>query len=422
MTLEDKANELKKVQEEENKVAQLPLPFIVNQYGKPKANSLRNVGLVLSRNSILKDTFAYNDFTHEIEIQKDVKQLAIEKGQMKDDYTPALMLFMENAYEVLFPKSMVEMATTNEARQHAYNPVIDYLNDCYKNWDKKPRIDSFLPLYLGVEDSEVTKLQTRIFLVGAITKVFHPEAKFDFVFDLVGGQGAGKTTLLKKLAHGWYTDQFSDFRDKDSYINMLRAWIVNDDEMTATSHSSFEDVKKFASAEKLEFRRAYGKNTTNEYKNFVLARTTNQVQYLKDKTGSRRFLPNLVSKEKQTLHPTQYLSDEEVAEVWGEAMSLYKSGFDFNLSAEQEEMLNKHRDQFVYVEPFEEQIDKFLENSDVEFITASDIAKQALDIDNVAVNNKIAKKIKYVMDNKQGWTYKRKKIQGAYFRGYERNK
>lgn len=418
MSVEEKVKKLQKVQEEEEKVTSFPYPFLLNQYGKPKTNSLKNVGLILERDPILKGTFAFNEFTHEIEIQKDVKQLNIEKGQMKDDYTPALMWYMESKFEVLFPKNLTEMAVINEARSHSYNPVKDYLEDCYSNWDKKSRVADFLPTFLGVEQSDVTTLQTKLFLVGAVTKVFNPKAKFDYVLDLAGGQGAGKTTLLKKLANGWYTDQFSDFKDKDSYVNMLRAWIVNDDEMTATARSSFEDLKKFASAEKLEFRKAYGRNTTNEYKNFVLARTTNQVQYLKDKTGSRRFLPNLVDKSKQTFHPVEYLDQHEVDQVWGEAMDLFRDGFSFNLSAEEEKMLEKNREQFIYVEPFEEQIDKFLENTNVQFITSFDIADQALDIKNLATNPKMAKKIKYVMDNKEGWEYKRKTIEGIKRRGY----
>ncbi len=51
--------------------------------------------------------------------------------------------------------------------------------------------------------------------------------KFDYVLDLIGGQGAGKTTLLKKVSNGWYTDQFTDFENKDNYSNMLRALIIN---------------------------------------------------------------------------------------------------------------------------------------------------------------------------------------------------
>ncbi|WP_099974226.1 VapE domain-containing protein [Lactobacillus terrae] len=419
MSVEESIKRHKEAVKAEN-IAQFPIFFTLNQYGKPKQNSLRNVGLVLEADQLLSHTFAYNNFTHEIELLKTIPELYINDTRMKDDYTPLILRYIEDKYQVLFPKNLLESAIINEAIAHSYNPVIDYLNKCFEDWDKEPRVNDLLPTYLGVEDTEITKLQTRLFLVGAVAKVFKPETKFDFVLDLVGGQGAGKTTLLKKLSNGWYTDQFSDFRDKDSYVNMLRSWIVNDDEMTATARSSFEDLKKFASAERLEFRKAYGKSTTNEYKNFVLSRTTNQVQYLKDKTGSRRFLPNLVDKKKQLLHPVQYLDQPTVNQIWGEAVNLYKNDFSFNLTDEEEEMLNNHRSQFIYIEPFEEEIDRFLENSDLQFTTSADIAKEALRVDNLATNPRLGKKIKNIMDNKDGWSYKRKMVNGSFRRGYEK--
>lgn len=401
-------------------IANFPIPFSLNQYGKPKQNSLKNAMLAIRCDHLLCDTFAYNQFTYEIELRKTVPELYINDTRMKDEYISLVLAYIEDEYEVLFPKSILENAITNEAIANSFNPVKDYLDHCFSKWDNMPRVDSLLSTFLGVEDSEVTKLQTRLFLVGAVLKVYKPASKFDFVLDLVGGQGAGKTTLLKKLSNGWYTDQFSDFKDKDGYVNMLRAWIVNDDEMTATARSSFEDLKKFASAERLEFRKAYGRITTNEYKNFVLARTTNQVQYLKDKTGSRRFLPNLVNKKDQLLSPVDHLTQEEIDQIWGEAVSLYQNGFSFQLTEEENKMLEKHRDEFIYVEPFEEQIDTFLENSDVEFTTSADIASEALNVDNLATNPRLGKKIKNIMDNKTGWKYKNKRINGIRKRGYER--
>ncbi|KGO19269.1 hypothetical protein Q757_10215, partial [Oenococcus alcoholitolerans] len=93
---------------------------------------------------------------------------------------------------------------------------------------------------------------------------------------------------------------------------MLRAWIVNDDEMTATNNSTFEELKKFISAETLAYRPPYAMNGIRVAKNFVLARTTNEGTYLKDKTGERRFLPLLARKEYQKYHPVTYLNDEYI--------------------------------------------------------------------------------------------------------------
>lgn len=417
MAVEESIEKLKALQ---SNVTEMPVSgFKTTKDGKIRANSITNVATILERDPMLAGKFAFNEFTYEIELLEDLPKLMLEKGRIDDDYTPALLGYMESKYNVMFADRLLTGAMTNVARKNVFNPVLDYFEQCQADWDGTERVADFLPMYLGAERSEVTTLETKIFFTGAVAKAYRPEMKFDYVLDLVGGQGVGKTTLLKKVSNGWYTDQFTDFENKDNFQNMLRALIVNDDEMTATNNSSFEILKKFISSEMFEFRAAYARHSVRRNKNFVMARTTNEMTYLKDKTGERRFMPVLANKSTQEKSPLTDLPQDYIDQLWGEFTTYYHDGFDFMLTEEQEKMLSQLRGSFMYVDEEESRIGEYLQIISKDFIASRDIARY-IGEDNLVNNRRLAKKIKYVMDNHGGWEPAQKRVGKIVMRGYQR--
>lgn len=399
--------------------------FKTNKSGQLKNNSLVNIEIILERDPILKGTFRFNEFTTEIDVVKPNSKLMFKTGQLVDAYVDQIASYIEdNAdYGVLFDNKKIRSAITVVAMRHRYNPVLDYFNEAYKNWDHQHRLDHIMGDYLGVEKTTVAQLITKLFFVGAVAKAHNPKTKFDFVLDLVGGQGAGKTTFLQKIAPlGYYTDQFSTFDNKDDYAVMRRALIINDDEMTATNNASFEILKKFITLQEFEYRKPYGHQAERFDKNFVMARTTNELYYLKDKTGERRFLPLHVSKARQKHHPVTDLTDKYVKQCWGEAMQLYKDGFSFALTNEQEEELDEHRQSFMYTDELEDKIDEALSNQfeGKNFITNEALSLAVAPGIDLVKNRKIGNQISNIMVNRFGFRKKLKKINGEVKRGYAR--
>lgn len=139
--------------------------------------------------------------------------------------------------------------------------------------------------------------------------------------------------------------------------------IVNDDEMTVSNRTSFEEIKKFITMREFTYRPPYARASETFKKKFVLFRTTNEVRHLKDKSGDRRFLSVMCHKEKQVHHPVTDLDQDYIDQIWGEAVYLWKTTAEpFKLTPEQNEMLDESREKFMYTSLLEDNLRDALAN------------------------------------------------------------
>ena len=403
--------------------------------GSIKTNSVKNVALILTYDRNIKDMFRFNEFTQEVDVVKNesfkikrIGQIVISKGQYTDQVTNSIELYIESqpAYDnAIFKNGIIEQAVDNVAYMNPYNPLIDYMDNAYKKWDKQRRLDNFFVDYLGADKNETTTLITRVFFMGAVAKVYNADTKFDYVVDLVGGQGVGKTSILKNIAPlGLYTDQFNTFTKKDDFEVMKNALIVNDDEMTASNDASFEEIKKFITMQDFEYRKPYGHKPVHFKKKFVITRTTNEVRHLKDRSGDRRFLSIYAHPEKQTKNPVSELTPDVVQQLWGEAVWLYKNAKDpFRFSPKQEVLLKANREEFRYTSGLEDNLMDVLENKfkDQDFISNRDLSFALFkDYDALSRNNKQTREIRYYMEHKGYAVGASKLINGKTVRGFKK--
>ncbi|WP_084008433.1 virulence-associated E family protein [Leuconostoc mesenteroides] len=383
--------------------------FVPTKSGGIKENVLNNVTLIFNNDPLFKGKFQFNEFTRDNEITDKIIIAggAIKAGIIEDVAEDFIVEYIQRRYKFTVRPELVYRAFSVVCRLNPYNPATDYFDEAEREWDKKTRVNMFLPEFLGAPKNQVTTLITKLFLTGTVAKAYNPESKFDFVLDLVGDQGTGKTTLLKKLGGKWYVDSIENFKDKDEYSKMLRALIVNDDEMKATNVSSSQSLKKFVTLTELEFRKPYERHSVRYKKHFTLARTTNEIDYLKDKTGSRRFLPIRVSKANQSKNPVSDLTDDLIKQIWGEVVHYYKKDDVPYPNEEEQKLLADAREQFEYVDELENLINEFLEHTDLDWVTSSDISEAQLNNIDLVRNQNISKQITNIMNNKLGWEQKR---------------
>lgn len=425
--------------------------MITTKDGNIRANSPNNVLMAFKSDDQLSIYLKHNEFSQEHELIKDIKigNTHFKKGELPSNFDSVVKVYFESVLKVAFSNQAMVDGMETFFSERTYNPVVEYMEEAAEEWDGRQRIDRMFQVYLGADDIELISKIARMWLVGAVAKVYDPYTKFDYVLDLVGGQGVGKTSLLQKLGGDWYTDAVTDFANKDNYDIMLKSLIVNDDEMVASNRMSFAETKAFISKTSLRFRKPYMKRTEEFAKNFVLARTTNQKEYLKDKTGERRFLPVMVNAENQKKHPME-IEPETIKQIWGEAVTIFKNGASLMFDEETEKELNVYRERFMYRDEVEQQVLEYLDmpipsdwenmsaqkqhqytqayfdNSHV--LDAGDAQLTKVSTREMMYNlfmrnsndRKLSTKINMVMDNHPEWEKKQFKIAGKNTKGFKR--
>nr|DAJ87601.1 MAG TPA: virulence associated protein E [Caudoviricetes sp.] len=427
--------------------------MILNDKGGIKSNSPNNVLLSFKADDQLSIYLKHNEFSQEHELTKDIRigNTFFKKGELPSNFDSVVKVYFESVLGVAFSNQAMLDGMETFFSERSYNPVMEYMERAASNWDGRKRINQMLQVYLGAEDIDLVSKIAEMWLVGAVAKVYDPYAKFDYVLDLVGGQGVGKTSLLQKLGGDWYTDAVTDFANKDNYDIMLKALIVNDDEMVASNRMSFAETKAFISKTSLRFRKPYMKRTEEFAKNFVLARTTNQKEYLKDKTGERRFLSVMADTSRQKKHSME-IEPETVEQIWGEAVTIYKAGADLMFDKETEERLEIYREKFMYRDEVELQVLEYLEMpipdnwsswsiqqqhqyTSKYFDNSSEFEAGTKKLEKVSTremmynlfmrnsnDKKLSTKINMIMDNHPGWEKGQFRIGGKNTKGFKRIK
>lgn len=436
----------------ENKIVKIPPKFQLTEKNQIKSNSSYNVLLALKADYQLNQSLKYNEFTEDVEIVNEMTlgKTIFQVGELPSNFESVLAIYFEKELNVIFTPIAVKNGLETFFTEKKYNPVKIYMENCKKRWDKKTRIAHLFRDYLGADDSELIEKIALIFFVAAVKKVYEPDFKFDYVLDLVGGQGVGKTSILQKIGGDWYSDSITDFSNKDNFETMIRSLIVNDDEMVASKKMGFAELKAFVTKTRLRFRKAYARRAQEYPKKFVLARTTNEVAYLRDKTGERRFLPVMVNAKNQKKHPMN-LTEEDVVQLWGEAMILYEGGYPTIFNKEEEAELEQYRESFMYVDEIEDLLDDFLEmpiprdweSMDMilkqsytqNYINGRSVKQTGFKLEKISTRDivqilfnqdvtrgKLAKKISYIMQNNKNWEAKTYRSNGKHTRGYMRKK
>lgn len=255
-------------------------------------------------------------------------------------------------------KDIINDALVLCAAKNKFNPVADYLNSL--KWDGVRRLDSLFIDYLGASDTPYTRAVTRKSFTAAVARAMSPGCKYDTMPVLTGAQGMGKTTLIQKMGKAWFSNSIESFEGKEAAELLQGVWIVEVGEMSAYNKSDVQTIKGFLSRTEDQYRAAYARKTEKHPRKCVFFGTSNRSDYLRDPTGGRRFWPVDVGIQQPVKSVFTHL-DDEVDQLWAEAVMNWRLGEVLFLTGELAEEAKRQQESHAEQDPRESLIRDFID-------------------------------------------------------------
>lgn len=220
----------------------------------------------------------------------------------------------KNRIKPLTKESDVMRAVNLIADKMKYHPIREYLNNCLEEYRRRKDRDLALfhiqgydyppdriyreRMYAGInlvrgDDEQWFRHAVDHWLRGAVCKAFWGYQNPMLV--LQGLQGTGKSTLAralaKKIGTQYYYAGAIDPNDKDHKIKLAQLFLWESDELSGTTmNADINKLKSLLTLTRINERPPYGRYVVDMDVVCSFMGTTNDATFLRDTTGSRRFL------------------------------------------------------------------------------------------------------------------------------------
>ena len=234
-------------------------------------------------------------------------------------------------------------------KDHSINRVAAFFEASRQKWDGISRIEDVFKTLPSKTVKWYALAGFTKWCIQAVRLASNEDGNMnqEFILVLQGGQGAGKTTWFKGLFDP-IKEYFKEGLDlnpsnKDSVIECIQNFIVELGELDATMKHEQSRLKAFITRSSDEVRKPYGALTEITPRQTVLCATVNEEQFLKDKTGNRRYVIIKLHDDEMI----ERLNHIDLDQFWGEIAALAFDGADHKLNPEE----RKH--QFIENDNFE---------------------------------------------------------------------
>lgn len=278
-------------------------------------STVHNVVVLLENDPRFKGAFALNEFKGRVCLLRPIRSKAYRRdsGSVRDkmngdpitDFHVALTRSIIEAphgegkfgWGLKVAETNMHQAVDIVAQRNRFHPVRRYVEALA--WDGVPRLRKLLATYFHVADTRYHEEVGRQVMVAAMTRIFEPGHKFDFMPILEGPQGIRKSTAVRVLmpSPSWFGEFHmrggSGLSSKELVENLRGRMFLEFPELAAFMQEKVltENLKALFSTLTDSTRLSYRRNEEDFPRQCIFWGTTNNRAYFRDETGNRRFWP-----------------------------------------------------------------------------------------------------------------------------------
>lgn len=278
-------------------------------------------------------------------------------------------------------KELIKDAISLIAKENSFDFMRNYLDNNVPKWDGVERAKLFFNRYCGAEDTPYTRACGQ-YLFSALWGRAHSltPVKADIAIVLIGAQGARKSTLVEKLAinSDWYTSIDFESKDADNVRNIQGKITAELPELSGMNKRDVAAVKAFLSKSSDTWVKKYQEQSTTACRRCVFLMTTNENEFLTDRTGNRRYAP-IETGDKILIEEVE----ADLMQLWAEGRELYtKNGV---MQRQVEELNGDALQAHIETDPWETKVQDWIEIQASSYegypLTTCNILSYALGID-----------------------------------------
>ncbi|MBK8722876.1 MAG: hypothetical protein IPL95_11580 [Saprospiraceae bacterium] len=338
----------KKQVENDKQNASIPNSITDFSNNEPKLKKYKDKIPIVNVENYLNDNFniRMNEISHDIEYKRidENEYKILNINDLSVELIKAEVTRNDRDLKILLSSSFVTK----------YNPLRDYFESLPPFDPNGEDYIKKLASYIKTDDDKWFLTQFRKMFVRVIRNVYHKGFNKQ-MFVLTGTQDDGKTSFVRflmppELNNGYFKEGI-EVESKEGDINVCRNMIINIEELAEFERKYTNRIKALLSSDYVKKRLVFGQKDIPLRRIASFFGTTNESDFLKDVTGSVRFLVFSIKKIKHDRGGENgYSKNIDINQVWSQAYHLYKNGFDGGLTPaelEKSELRNKSYSEII---------------------------------------------------------------------------